>query len=111
MNATRQLMTDPRAKKLHGLYSSGMLDYAAYRDGIEKRAAELTAETRGQARRRLIKTTMSDLKRGEDQEDMIRQIMNDKSAELLEPVKDDRYYWARGIVNFCETALGWRDRF
>lgn len=111
MNATRLLMTDKRAAELHRCYSAGMMDYAAYRARIETRAVELTAEGRGQARRRLMKATMAGLRAGNDQESMIRMIMDDTAAQRLEPGDDDRYYWARGIVNFCETALGWRSKY
>lgn len=76
-----------------------------------RRAADARqSETRGKARQRLLKVAMAGLKRGNDQEDMIRMIMGDAIAERLEPAEDDRYYWARGIVNFCESALGMRDR-
>lgn len=111
MDVTRLLMTDPRAAELHRRYSIGMMDYASYRARIVVRAAELAAEGRGQARRRLLRAAMTGLRRGLDQEDMIRMVMDDATAQRLEPGEDDRYYWARGIVNFCETALGWRDKF
>lgn len=110
MNATRALMTDQRAAELHRLFSNGIMDYPEYRARIEARAAELTAERRGQARRRLLKAAMAGLRAGQDQEDMIRMIMDDTTAGRLEPDDDARYWWSRGIVNFCETALGWRDK-
>lgn len=66
-------------------------------------------ESRGAARQRLLKAAMQIVKQG-DQEDAMQMICDDPIAERLEPNMDARYYWARGIVNFCECALGIRAR-
>lgn len=103
-----KVYADPQQRDAHRLYSAGLLSLETYQRIRDERIAEITAEPRGVARKRLLKFAMSALKNGRDQEEIISEILSDDAANRLEPGLDDRYYWARGILNFCEHSLHMR---
>lgn len=114
-NEIRQrVYADPQRRDAFRLYSDGMLSLESYQrirdERIAEITAEITAEPRGAARKRLIRAAMQIIKHG-DQETAMQMIASDDSAARLNPDMDDRFEWARGICNFCEVALGIRSRF
>jgi len=103
-----KVYADPERKEAFRLYSAGLLSLETYQRIRNKRIAAITAEPRGVARKRLMKFAMSALQNGRDQEEILSTILSDDTANRLEPDLDDRYYWARGILNFCEHSLRMR---
>lgn len=101
----RRVYADPERREAFRQYIAGLLSLETYQRIRDDRIAAITAEPRGVARHRLIKCAMSSLKGGRDQEEVMQHLLSDDSAARLEPDLDDRYYWARGILNFCEHCL------